>query len=101
MDVIERLTKQEKDLGYEGETLRTFVKEQRLNYVMSEKPCAKLNVKGVKLRLLSMKLKPLCVRLGQKFSVTLRQKLGVKTVRLRQKLSMKSARLRQNLSARN
>ena len=25
MDVIERLTKQGKDLGYEGETLQTFV----------------------------------------------------------------------------
>ena len=30
MDVIERLTKQEKDLGYEGETLQTFVKEQQI-----------------------------------------------------------------------
>ena len=29
MDVIERLTKQGKDLGYEGETLQTFVKEQQ------------------------------------------------------------------------
>ena len=30
MDVIERLTKQRKDLGYEGETLQTFVKEQQI-----------------------------------------------------------------------
>ena len=28
MDVMERLTKHGKDLGYEGETLQTFVKEQ-------------------------------------------------------------------------
>ena len=31
MDVIERLTKQGKDLGYEGETLQTFVKEQQID----------------------------------------------------------------------
>ena len=30
MDVIERLTKQGKDLGHEGETLQTFVKEQQI-----------------------------------------------------------------------
>ena len=30
MDVIERLTKQGKDLGYEGETLQTFGKEQQI-----------------------------------------------------------------------
>ena len=30
MDVIGRLTKQGKDLGYEGETLQTFVKEQQI-----------------------------------------------------------------------
>ena len=30
MDVIERLTKQGKDLGFEGETLQTFVKEQQI-----------------------------------------------------------------------
>ena len=30
MDVIERLMKQGKDLGYEGETLQTFVKEQQI-----------------------------------------------------------------------
>ena len=30
MDVIERLTKQGKDLGYEGEALQTFVKEQQI-----------------------------------------------------------------------
>ena len=30
MDVIERLTKQGKDLGYEGDTLQTFVKEQQI-----------------------------------------------------------------------
>ena len=30
MDVIERLTKQGKELGYEGETLQTFVKEQQI-----------------------------------------------------------------------
>ena len=30
MDVIERLTKQGKDLGYEGETLQTFVEEQQI-----------------------------------------------------------------------
>ena len=30
MGVIERLTKQGKDLGYEGETLQTFVKEQQI-----------------------------------------------------------------------
>ena len=30
MDVIERLTKEGKDLGYEGETLQTFVKEQQI-----------------------------------------------------------------------
>ena len=30
MDVIERLTKQGKDLDYEGETLQTFVKEQQI-----------------------------------------------------------------------
>ena len=32
MDVIERLTKQGKDLGYEGETLQTFVKEQQIEF---------------------------------------------------------------------
>ena len=30
MDVIERLTKQGKDLGYGGETLQIFVKEQQI-----------------------------------------------------------------------
>ena len=30
MDVIERLTKQGTDLGYEGETLQTFVKERQI-----------------------------------------------------------------------
>ena len=30
MDVIERLTKQRKDLGYEGEILQTFVKDQQI-----------------------------------------------------------------------
>ena len=30
MAVKERLTKQGKDLGYEGETLQTFVKEQQI-----------------------------------------------------------------------
>ena len=30
MAVIERLTKQGKDLNYEGETLQTFVKEQQI-----------------------------------------------------------------------
>ena len=30
MDVIERLTKQLKDLGYKGETLQTFVEEQQI-----------------------------------------------------------------------
>ena len=30
MDVIERLTKQGKELGYEGVTLQTFVKEQQI-----------------------------------------------------------------------
>ena len=30
MDVLERLMKQGKDLGYEGETLQTFVKEQQI-----------------------------------------------------------------------
>ena len=30
MDVIEGLTKQGEDLGYEGETLQTFVKEQQI-----------------------------------------------------------------------
>ena len=30
MDVIEGLTKQGKDLGYEGKTIQTFVKEQQI-----------------------------------------------------------------------
>ena len=30
MDVIEILTKQGKELGYEGEALQTFVKEQQI-----------------------------------------------------------------------
>ena len=30
MDVIERLTKQRKELDYEGEALQTFVKEQQV-----------------------------------------------------------------------
>ena len=30
MDVIERLTKQGKDLGYDGETLQTFIKEHQI-----------------------------------------------------------------------
>ena len=30
MDVIERLTKQGKDLGYEGKTLQTFIKEEQI-----------------------------------------------------------------------
>ena len=30
MDVIERLTKQGKELGNEGETLQTFIKEQQI-----------------------------------------------------------------------
>ena len=37
MDVIERLTKQGKDLGYEGETLQTFVKEQQIELLDERK----------------------------------------------------------------
>ena len=37
MDVIERLTKQGKDLGYEGETLQTFVKEQQIIELRDER----------------------------------------------------------------
>ena len=37
MDVIERLTKQGKDFGYEGETLQTFVKEQQIELLDERK----------------------------------------------------------------
>ena len=30
MDTLERLTKQGKEMGYEGEELKTFVKEQQV-----------------------------------------------------------------------
>ena len=57
MDVKERLTKQGKDLGYEGETLQTFVKEQQIELRNQRKAirelsvkCAKLNVKSAKQR---------------------------------------------------
>ena len=89
MDVIERLTKQRKDLGYEGETLQTFVKEQQIELRderkamrETEREGAKLSVKVAKLRMLSAKLS---------------QKLSAK----RPILSVKIVRLRQNLSARN
>ena len=48
MDVLERLTKQGKDLGYEGETLQTFVKEQQIELCDERK--AMLEHKGAKLR---------------------------------------------------
>ena len=75
MDVIERSTKLGKDLGYEGETLQTFVKEQQIELRDEQKPCTKLSVKGTKLKMLSVKL---------------RQKLSMKGVRPRQNLSAKS-----------
>ena len=37
MDVIERLPKQGKDLGYEGEALQTFVKEQQIELLDERK----------------------------------------------------------------
>ena len=57
MDVIERLTKQGKDLGNEGETLQTFVKEQQIELRDERKAMRKLSVKGAKLRMLSAKLR--------------------------------------------
>ena len=57
MDVIERLTKQGKDLGYEGETLQTFVKEQQIELRDERKAMREADVKGAKLRMLSAKLK--------------------------------------------
>ena len=51
MDVIERLTKQGKDLGYEGETLQTFVKEQQIElpyvYIMFPATTAATAVRNV------------------------------------------------------
>ena len=88
MDVIERLTKQGKDLGYEGETLQTFVKEQQIELRDERKAMreAEREVKSAKLRRLSVKP---------------RKNLSVKSVRLRRELSLKGGRPRQNLSAKS
>ena len=75
MDVIERLTKQGKFLGYEGETLQTFVKEQQIELRDERKAMREAERERPKLRMLS--------------------------VRRRQNLSVKSARPRQNLSAKS
>ena len=53
MDVIERLTKQGKDLGYEGETLQTFVKEQQIELrderkAMREAECERREAENAK-----------------------------------------------------
>ena len=53
MDVIERLTKQGKDFGYEGETLQTFVKEQQIELrdeqkAMREAECEKRKAETAK-----------------------------------------------------
>ena len=53
MDVIERLTKQGKDLGYEGETLQTFVKEQQIELrderkAMREAECERCEAENAK-----------------------------------------------------
>ena len=82
MDVIERLTKQGKDLGYEGETLQTFVKEQQIE--LRDERKAMRETKRERREAENTKRK-------------LRQKLSAK----RPILSVKIVRLRQNLSARN
>ena len=41
MDAIERLTKQGKDLGYEGEALQIFVKEQQIELLDERKAMRK------------------------------------------------------------
>ena len=80
MDVIERLTKQGKDLGYEGETLQTFVKEQQIELRDERKAMRQnLSVKGVK---------PM-------------QNLSVKGVKPMQNLSVKGVKPMQNLSAKS
>ena len=87
MDVIERLTKQGKDLGYEGETLQTFVKEQQIELRDERKAMREASsVKGAKLRMLSAKL---------------RQNLSVKGVKPMQNLSVKGVKPMQNLSAKS
>ena len=53
MDVIESLTKQGKDLGYEGETLQTFVKEQQIELrderkAMREAECERREAENAK-----------------------------------------------------
>ena len=57
MDVIERLTKQGKDLGYEGETLQTFVKEQQIELRDERKAMREAEWKVAKLRMLSARLR--------------------------------------------
>ena len=59
MDVIERLTKQGKELGYEGETLQTFVKEQQIQLrderqAMREAREAEARIEREKLELIVM-----------------------------------------------
>ena len=76
MDVIERLTKQGKELGYEGETLQTFVKEQQIQLrderkAMREAEREKREAEA-------------------KIEHEKRIKLSVKNARLRQNLSVKS-----------
>ena len=75
MDVIERLSKQGKNLGYEGETLQTFVKEQQIELRDERKAMREAEYE--------------------------RREAEMKSVRLRQTLTMKSARLGQKLSTRN
>ena len=57
MDVIERLTKQGKDLGYEGETLQTFVKEQQIELRDERKAMREAERESPKLRMLSPRLR--------------------------------------------
>ena len=118
MDVIERLTKQGKDLGYEGETLQTFVKKQQLELRDERKAIAKREAEAKierekreaemamceaeaklerkQLRLKSVKLRRKHARLPEKhvrpkpLSVRPRQKLSVISVKLKSFLSVKN-----------
>ena len=82
MDVIERLTKQGKDLGYEGEILQTFVKEQQIELRDERKAMREAERER---------------RKAENNKREAEAKLSAK----RPILSVKIVRLRQNLSARN
>ena len=82
MDVIKKLTKQGKDLGYEGETLQTFVKEQQIE----------LRDEGKAIREAERE---------RREAETAKREAEAKIEREKANINVKTVRLRQNLSARN